>query len=214
MSSIFYLSFPLIAAYFLWKGWLIKASPIWTCAIASYLQGNAYAHMIGIGLFLSSFGDIFLELDDDYGWDLFIPGLVSFLLAHLCYIAAFRGHLQSASYYFSLPLVFVYYGVVMSQLLPRVEMALRIPVAVYGLAISAMAFLSLNRYFSSDQHPTSKLLSLLGSLSFVASDTVLAFNKFHTPIDNAKLIVMITYYLGQVLIAGSTQSSDKKAKAK
>ena len=189
----------------MYKGWKIKASPILACSVAAVLQGSSYAKLIALGLFLSSFGDVFLELEDDYGLDLFIPGLVSFLLAHLCYIYAFRERVQSASYSFSVPLVALYYGVVMFQLLPKVEMALRVPVAVYGLAISAMAFLSLNRYFTPTVHGNSKWLSLLGSLSFVASDTVLAFNKFHTPIPNAKMIVMITYYLGQVLIAGSTQ---------
>lgn len=205
VQVVYWLSFPLIAAYFVYKGWKIKATPIWALAVASFLQDNAYAKFIALGLFLSSFGDIFLELEDDYHLDLFIPGLVSFLLAHLCYIYAFRGPVQSKSYSIAMPLVVIYYGVVMSQLLPKVEVALRVPVAVYGLAISAMAFLSLNRYFTATNHNQSKLLSLLGSLSFVASDTVLAFNKFHTAIPDAKLIVMITYYLGQVLIAGSTQ---------
>jgi uncharacterized membrane protein YhhN len=158
-----------------------------------------------MGLFASSFGDIFLELDDDYGMDMFIPGLVSFLIAHLFYIRAFYGKIQSTTMFVGIPIVVVYYLTVMSQLLPKAESDLRIPVALYGFAISAMAFLSLNRYFSPQENSQSKLLSLLGSLSFVVSDTVLAFNKFSSPIGNAKKIVMITYYGGQLLIAASTQ---------
>lgn len=103
----------------------------------------------------------------------------------------------------------------MSQLIPKAESDLRIPVAVYGLAISIMTFLSLNRYFSKKENSKSKLLSLLGSLSFLTSDTVLAFDKFSSPIKNAKNIIMVTYYCGQLLIAASTQFvNDSKSKQK
>jgi len=100
--------------------------------------------------------------------------------------------------------VIVYYGYVMSQLIPKVEMELKIPVLIYGLAISLMAYFSINRYFAlpGDQRESGRY-ALLGSLSFVASDTILAFNKFHSPIENAKRLVMVTYYAGQVLIAAS-----------
>lgn len=208
------LSIPLSVGYFLKPGWFIKATPIWSAAVASFLQHhNSYSNTIAIGLFASSFGDIFLELDDDYGLDMFIPGLVSFLIAHLFYIRAFSGKLQSSAMWVAIPIVVVYYLVVMSKLIPKAEPELRIPVLVYGLAISSMAFLSINRFFCNQLNTTSKFLSLLGSLSFVISDTVLAFNKFHTPIDNAKVIVMITYYGGQFCIAASTQYvNESKAK--
>lgn len=207
-------SLPLIAGYFFQPGWFIKATPIWSAALASFLQhNNAYSNTITMGLFASSFGDIFLELDDDYGMDMFIPGLVSFLIAHLFYIRAFYGKIQSTTVTVGVPIVVIYYLAVMSQLIPKAESELKVPVAVYGMAISTMAFLSLNRYFSNQYNAKSKLLSLLGSLSFVASDTVLAFNKFYSPINNAKTIVMITYYSGQILIAASTQfTNDPKSK--
>ena len=44
-----------------------------------------YPAIIAAGLIISLVGDVFLMLPGDY----FIPGLVSFLVAHLVYVAAF-----------------------------------------------------------------------------------------------------------------------------
>ncbi len=50
----------------------------------------------------------------------------------------------------------------------------------------------------------SKLVGLIGAVFFMASDTILAINKFHSPpIPNGKMYVMITYYIAQALIASS-----------
>ena len=92
VHAIFLVSFPLALGYFIKPGWLIKASPIWSAALGCFLQhNNAYSNTITMGLLASSCGDIFLELDEDYGIDMFVPGLVSFLIAHLFYIRAFNG---------------------------------------------------------------------------------------------------------------------------
>jgi uncharacterized membrane protein YhhN len=37
-------------------------------------------------------------------------------------------------------------------------------------------------------------------LLFFISDTTLAYNKFVAPLPNGRVIVMITYHLGQILI--------------
>ena len=201
-----YFSVALSLVYFITPNWFVKALPIWTAALAAVEESpHPFAVSVAIGLFASSFGDIFLELDDDYGIDMFIPGLLCFLVAHLFYIRSFAGKMISTTWKTGFPLVVIYYIWIMSTLIPKVETALKAPVAVYGIAITTMALFSINRFLSTEATSTSRLLSLLGSLSFVASDSVLAFNKFHTPIKNAKTIVMITYYLGQILIASSTQ---------
>jgi uncharacterized membrane protein YhhN len=45
------------------------------------------------------------------------------------------------------------------------------------------------------------VLACLGAASFFMSDTLLAWNKFVTPISKGSLKVMVTYHLGQILIA-------------
>ena len=42
-----------------------------------------------------------------------------------------------------------------------------------------------------------KILAAIGGTSFLISDTVIAFDKFYSPINNAKIIFMITYYTAQ-----------------
>ena len=64
--------------------------PLTTLSIAAlcwYLAPtlNSYVYLILLGLLLSTLGDIFLMLPKDR----FIPGLASFLLAHLAYIVTF-----------------------------------------------------------------------------------------------------------------------------
>src|SRR3990172_5973618 len=62
------------------------------CVIALAVQGagwppDAYASAILAGLVLSLAGDVWLMLPSDR----FAAGLASFLLAHLCYVAALAG---------------------------------------------------------------------------------------------------------------------------
>jgi uncharacterized membrane protein YhhN len=213
--NVILFSFPLVAVYFKFPHFLTKAAVIWILALACFVKKTSYAKAIAIGLVFSSFGDIFLELEDDYKYDLFVPGLVSFLIAHIIYIFAFKQAVTSEGKY-AVPVALGYYGYVMFKLVPKVEEILRIPVLVYGLAICNMAFFSINRYFAlaADQRESGRY-ALLGSLSFVASDTILAFNKFYNPIENAKRLVMVTYYAGQILIAASAvyqSTTEKKSK--
>src|ERR1700754_1832951 len=68
-------------------------------------------HLVRIGLVLSLVGDVFLLWPKEG----FLPGLVSFLLAHLAYIAAFCVPVRLAAR----PLVFVGYGVVAALILSQ-----------------------------------------------------------------------------------------------
>eukprot|EP01039_Chlorochromonas_danica_P008453 gene8453-9319_t len=213
-SSLFLSSF-----YFLYPSVLTKPVVIWFLGGVAWSTGSGYGRWLGVGLALSSLGDIFLALEDYQGVDAFIPGLVSFLLAHVVYIAALRQPLASSSS--SSPssssiavAVAVYLLAVLANLVPAAEASLRLPIIVYASAIGAMAFFAVNRWARRGQgsaaggggevvQESSAWLCLLGALSFVSSDTVLAFNKFYAPIPHAHLIVMVTYYLGQTLLASS-----------
>ena len=85
-------------------------------------------------------------------------------------------------------------------LLPHLPSDFVVPVAVYSSVISVMVAKSLIRspaHFSQ----TSITLATLGSLSFMVSDGVLSFQLFVLNFPYAHLIVMLTYYGGQMLIA-------------
>jgi uncharacterized membrane protein YhhN len=105
----------------------------------------------------------------------------------------------------------------LSIVLPKVkhddgspDYILRIAVAVYGSVISIMLAMSINRFNAKrDSNATiapsghSKTCAVIGALIFMSSDCVIAINRFVTPVKHGKIIVMVTYYLGQFLIARS-----------
>jgi uncharacterized membrane protein YhhN len=67
-----------------------------------------------------------------------------------------------------------------------------------------MLFSALMTLFRTDWASIPAYLVSLGAVLFVTSDVVLAWNKFVSPIRRGRLILMVTYHLGQIaLIAGA-----------
>lgn len=182
-----------------------------------------YSLLLFFGLLNSMVGDIFLWCSDHDSFplrltpgDSFNVGLVAFFIAHLFYIRAFYKKSTSAWEKSSVMkvvgcVVLSYYAIMMRIILPIVEHKLIGPVAGYGVAISLMMYHAIQRFSDipkdSSISQSSKLYGLLGSLFFVLSDSVLAINKFYTKVDNGQTIIMVTYYIGQFLIACSSQSA-------
>ncbi len=67
-----------------------------------------------------------------------------------------------------------------------------------------MAALAFSRCYCDEVSYDSKVFGLSGAAFFVLSDSVLSFNKFVAPVPCGKVIVMITYYVAQTLIALSS----------
>lgn len=153
-----------------------------------------YQSMIVAGLSCSLVGDIFLMLPSDR----FIHGLVSFLFAHLCYIAAFATGAQGFSWLASLIPFVLYGGVMMRVLLPHLK-SLKIPVLVYMLLIMLMGWQALARFLSAGSAGSG--LALAGALLFIASDSILALNRFKGRFKSAQFLILSTYFIAQALIA-------------
>lgn len=156
-----------------------------------------YRYAIMAGLVFSLAGDIFLMLPGDR----FIQGLISFLLAHLCYITAFTfdgGEERRLLY--AIP--FLLYGAVMLGLLLPGLGRMKTPVVIYMLIILLMAWQALNRWAGTG--PEGSALAFTGALLFVVSDSILALNRFKRPFASAQTYVMSTYFTAQWLIALST----------
>lgn len=105
---------------------------------------------------------------------------------------------------------------------PSFDEVLRIGVPMYMTLLISMMWRANARASGIKNLP--RRLAAIGSISFVISDTVLAFDKFYTPIMYAKLIFMITYYTAQFGITMSildpeiankkiSQKSSKKKRA-
>ena len=190
-----------------WLNFVFK--PLTTLLVIAYAAGRgldggpgaagasgsaAVRRWVLIGLVLSLGGDVAL-LWPDRG---FLPGLVSFLLAHLAYLVAFTRVQRFAAR----PSVFVAYGgiaaLILAALWPGVPAALRIPVVAYVVCLAAMAAQAAVLWRTGAAR--GGVLALGGAL-FLASDALLATNKFAGPLPLASLWVLSTYWLAQWCIA-------------
>lgn len=157
------------------------------------------------GLLLSLVGDVAL-LWPQAG---FVPGLLAFLLAHLAYLVAFSRAVPLGAK----PLAFVAYAALAAAMLallwPGVPADLRAPVVAYVLGLAAMAAQTASVWGVARQRGVAATeLALarraaLGGLLFLCSDALLAFNRFHTPLPAAGLLVLGSYWAAQWLIASS-----------
>ncbi|HEX6291921.1 MAG TPA: lysoplasmalogenase [Herpetosiphonaceae bacterium] len=177
--------------------------PLTTVAILLIAAGSsgetlpAYRYAIIAGLLCSLAGDVFLMLPADR----FLAGLVSFLLAHLCYIVAFNVGVQPLMPLWS-GLPFLAYGMMLfARLRPHLG-SMALPVAGYSLVISVMAWQACARWLQ--LATPDALLAGIGAVLFVASDSLLAIDRFAGSFRWAHLAILVTYYVAQWLIAAST----------
>ena len=88
---------------------------------------------------------------------------------------------------------------------------LEIPVSIYATVISIMLLFAFNGLLVWER--PGNLLVFLGAFFFVVSDSILAVNKFYTPIPKSSFFIMITYLLAQYLIVlGILKLNPKKVK--
>lgn len=159
-----------------------------------------YRWLVVAGLAASAVGDVFLMLPRDR----FVPGLLSFLGAHVAYGAAFFTPPRAPADGIVLAgLLAVAAGIVAA--LWRGLGALRVPVVVYVAAIITMAWLACVRWRAGDA--AGAALAALGALLFVVSDALLAVDRFRRPIPHGRVFVLGTYYIAQALIATSVGAS-------
>jgi uncharacterized membrane protein YhhN len=163
---------------------------------------NLFSRIILLALFFSWMGDVFLLFEQAMPV-FFIAGLVSFLTAHLLYIAYFaRIPSNAVSFLRKRPVmllaVLAYIMELMYVLWPFLG-GMKIPVLIYGIVIGTMLCFALWQY-GKIPSPAAWLF-ITGAILFVASDSLLAVNKFKTPVPQGGLWIMGTYILAQYLIA-------------
>ncbi|PKV48126.1 putative membrane protein YhhN [Aquimarina sp. MAR_2010_214] len=128
----------------------------------------------------------------------FIAGLVMFLLAHIMYILVFlKKHNKHKKNKIFLVLT-VAYGVGLFYLLYPGLGDMLIPVMVYMVVILLMSNASYLREKRVSQ--VSYLMVFIGSLFFMASDSILAFSMFYQPLPMSNIWIMATYATAQLLI--------------
>ena len=166
--------------------------PLATLALVAVVLTNTrrshYGTWIGTGLVAALAGDILLMLPQG----LFVPGLVAFLVAHLCFIRAFSidGAGRRAPLLPGIPVVAAAIAVLV-YLWPSLG-PMRVPVACYVATITTMSWQAIARW--SVRRSPDAALAALGSIFFLVSDSSLAINRFAAPFAGATLVVIGTYY--------------------
>lgn len=142
------------------------------------------------GLVLSLLGDVALLWPREG----FLPGLASFLLAHLAYLGAFTRVRRFAAQRLPFVVYALVAGGVLAALWPGVPGPLRGPVLAYVLCLAAMAAQAAVLWRAGV--PRGAVLALGGAL-FVLSDALLATNRFAGPLPLAGLWILSSYWAAQ-----------------
>ena len=198
ISSLFYIF--LVDTNNVWFLLITKLIPMILIILYASRQVRPTKSIL-IGLAFCAVGDALIIFS-------FLPGLVAFLIGHLFYIYSFikTGHFNWNRLYMLIP--FTVFGAyigfaLISSLTSNGEEAFILPVILYLVIISLMgftAFQTQNKYL------------YFGSILFILSDTVLAWNKFIGDLLYSGEIIMITYYSAQFLIAHSLTVQNYKQK--
>lgn len=159
---------------------------------------DPYTKLIIAGLLFSLMGDIFLMLPAKP----LLPGLGSFLVAHVLYVLAFAEHapLSVSAGLLGTAVVLAVAGAFMLLLLWDYFGRLRIPGLLYMAAILAMCLFAMNRWLLDIPGAG---WAVIGAAFFLVSDGALALNRFRQPWRSAQLLILSTYYIAQWFIAMS-----------
>lgn len=162
-----------------------------------------YQMAVATGLLLCALGDILLEASDAT----FLFGLIAFLLGHVAYIVAFTSDSRRL-FPLGAALAFGYGVVVYAYLTAAGNLgAMAAPVLVYMVVICGMLWRASARLGVAEIVRASAWAGLAGALFFTASDSILSLRMFDTPINLGGVAVMLTYWIGQTLIAFSARDA-------
>ncbi|MCO5064702.1 MAG: lysoplasmalogenase [Rhizobiaceae bacterium] len=182
-----------------WRRTLVKALPVALLAVLAFSTGAPL--LLVLALLLSAAGDASLSREGDRA---FLAGLSSFLAAHIAYIALFLSHdrgwiaplvsgalLLTVAFFMTVTTV-----ATLNILLRKVPAGLRFPILAYGAAILLMGLASLT---------TGLVWIVTGAILFMASDTVLALERFVMSSLGrgrwaARHAVWVLYYAAQLLL--------------
>jgi uncharacterized membrane protein YhhN len=168
-----------------------------TCFLIVAVDTGAFRTVAGSiifgGLVFSWLGDVFL-ISKERRW--FFAGLLSFLLAHVAYIAGFIARGIDLTYFFAvLPGLLVASALVFRWIKPKLD-GLEKPVVLYMAIISTMVAAAVGNVGSLAGPGL-----VLGASLFYLSDVCVARERFVKSEFMNKAIGLPTYYAGQVLIA-------------
>jgi uncharacterized membrane protein YhhN len=171
---------------------VLKAIPVSTLMVLVLRDMRGFVRICLTGALLGSVcGDILLDLP--YA-NIFIFGLVAFLVAHLFYTVLFFRYAKSPDGIGKVLMAgLVLFAGVMIWIFRGITPALYGPVVLYILVIVTMSIGAL-------LVPAENRLLFWGALLFIASDVVLALNKFLMAVPYGRVINISLYFIAQFMI--------------
>jgi len=182
--------------------WVIFTKPFLMPVLAIYyvLNCDDASIILVIALLFAFLGDVFLIWPEKKIF--FTLGLGGFLIMQALYIYFIvTRQLDFVNYsllQLSSAIVFLLAGMLIYFMLFNYLKEMKIPVLVYMLVILAVAFFSFLNM--SGNFSKNNLIQFLGAISFVISDTVLAYDSFKKPIRLANVWIMATYIIAQLFL--------------
>ncbi len=190
-----------------WLQIVSKPLIILTLFVLYYFSAEKRNNWYLLALFFSFLGDVFLLDKNGY----FLLGIGSFLITQILFIILIISQLRKVSVHHiiitMLPFV-VYFTVLISTIKENLT-EFFIPVVIYGITISFFGMVSLLNYFINKSKRSAVLL--IGAVLFIASDSMIALNKFHEPRIIYPVAIMITYIFAQYLIYRFMRNLNKKS---
>ncbi|UCH50756.1 MAG: lysoplasmalogenase [Chloroflexota bacterium] len=172
----------------------IKAIPALSLAVLAFIAvSKSRGKLLFASLLFCAAADIALELE---AGKYFIIGLGLFLIAHILFIVTFSRDFKAQKSQIPVIILLIVYAAIMALVMTPHLKEMAIPVYIYLTAITLMAIFAALRGAKND-------FTLYGAISFIASDSIIAINKFMMPVPAADYFIMITYYLSLFLIVYS-----------
>ena len=186
--NVFYISKPLTTALILVPVLILVPD-----------SGSAYIPLIAGGLVFALLGDVLLMLPEER----FILGIGSFAATHALYLAAFISVAGIALVNPStIPLIL--FAFIMTRFLwSGLRKSLQVPILAYVILITVMTAQAIGA--AVQQEGAGLAIAAAGAILFLASDSMLAIDRFRVPFKAAQALVLSTYWLGQWLIALSAR---------
>lgn len=138
--------------------------------------------------------DVFLMLPRD----MFLAGLVAALIEHILYIAGFRARTFDVTLFVIASAVAV---ISVAIFLPPIRRALR--ASHPRLVMPVYAYVAVFVVMVASAGGSGSLIALAGALLFFYSDAILAWNRFVRPIRFGRVVNIVPYHVGQILLAVS-----------
>jgi len=185
-------------------------------ALIAFLDPKADRRFVSLtlsGLVFALTGDSVILFPGDI---FFIIAMVLFLVTHVLYVVNFM-FVTRISRADILPgiVVLVPAVLVFIPMLPNLLAGIMfVPVLLYTIALCLMVWRALATFRSPELGKTQAACIALGAVLFYASDIVLAYNQFVSPVSFYHLINPLLYFPGQFLIAVSALFFPNSGKAK